>query len=204
MKTINCITVATTNPGKLNELKQLFAETGMHIKSLNDWGYSGDFQETGSSFQENARQKALFYAEMFNDIVLADDSGLEVDALNGAPGVYSARFAGVDGNGRDQANNRKLLELMQNIPDHKRTARFRCCLSLVDKQNILLEVDGIIEGCIGHKPHGENGFGYDPLFYIPSEGMTAAELSKETKNVISHRGQALKKLLLGLKTLGEH
>jgi len=195
------IVIATTNKGKLAELRQMLAGYPVIIRGLDEFDKIQDFKETGETFAENARLKAIYYAGLLDRWVLADDSGLEVDALNGAPGVFSARFASQTGPNRDQANNRKLLKLLADVPAAKRTARFRCCLCLSSRDKILIEVEGSVEGIIAHQPQGDNGFGYDPLFYLQEKGKTAAQLSPEEKNAISHRGQALKKLIQELESL---
>ena len=144
------------------------------------------------------RLKALYYSGALDGWVLADDSGLQVDALDLAPGVYSSRFAGYEGSDpkeRDHANNRKLLDMLAETPRHKRTARFRCCLCLAKAGQVKLEVSGKVEGQIAFEPHGENGFGYDPLFYLPEQNKTIAQLPPSQKNALSHRGRALQQLL---------
>lgn len=195
------IILATTNKGKLRELQQLLTDKDVVLYSLDHFQPVPDVEETGATFAENARLKACYYSQQLNHLVLADDSGLIVDALDGAPGVYSARFAGTDGPDRDQENNKKLLSLLKDIPDEKRTARFCCCLCLASPAEILIEVEGFVQGVIAHQSKGENGFGYDPIFYLPDRNKTIAQLPYEEKNQISHRGQALKKLLAKLEPL---
>lgn len=200
MSELRELVVATTNAGKLAELRQLLAGLPLVVKSLGDFADLGEAEETGETFADNARQKALYYGGGSpGQWVLADDSGLEVDALEGRPGIHSARFAGVTGPGRDEANNRKLLELLGSVPAEERTARFRCSLCLADGEEVLLEVDGEVEGVIIAEGRGNNGFGYDPIFFMPEKGKTAAELPPEEKNVVSHRGRALAKLLVELR-----
>ena len=201
MNKIEEITLATTNRGKLNELRKLLQGCPIALRSLDEFGSLDDFEETGDTFAENARQKALHYSKLLNRLVLADDSGLQVDALGGAPGVCSARFAGIEGAHRDQANNQKLLELLAEIPTQKRTGRFCCFLCLAGPTEIIIEVEGFLEGVIISTPRGENGFGYDPVFFLPDRNKTVAELTNEEKNAISHRGQALRKLLFRLTTM---
>ncbi len=203
MDKISEIILATTNRGKLAELKKMLGDYPVTIGGLEDFGAMDPIEETGSTFVENARQKALHYSTLLNRCVLADDSGLQVDALDLAPGVYSARFAGVEGNNRDLANNRKLLECLTEIPDQKRTARFCCSLCLCNNGKVLLEVSGFLEGKITTSPKGTNGFGYDPIFYVAEKGRTVAELTDREKNDISHRGQALRKLVKELKNFWE-
>ncbi len=202
------ILVATTNPGKLKEISQML-DFDIEWKSLADFPNAEQVQEDGKTFAENAARKALGYAEQTGLLTLADDSGLVVDALGGLPGVNSARFS-CSGSGReagrgllDHRNMAKLLELMKNVPDEKRTARFVCCLCLAQPGRILFETSGMLEGRIIRKQQGANGFGYDPIFYVPELGKTAAELESEQKNQISHRGRAMKNLKPFLKNLVE-
>ncbi|MBL1230558.1 ribonuclease PH [Enterococcus sp. BWB1-3] len=186
------IVIATGNPGKASEFKQLFAAKGYEVKTLLDYPQLPDVEETGETFEENARLKAETIAGILHQPVLADDSGLIVDALGGRPGVYSARFAGEIKS--DAANNAKLLHEMTDVPENERTARFHCTLVFAAPEKQSLVVEGEWEGRIGTIPRGENGFGYDPLFYVPEEEKTAAEISPELKNTISHRGKAVKQL----------
>ncbi|WP_214720545.1 XTP/dITP diphosphatase [Exiguobacterium sp. s192] len=196
------IIVATRNAGKVNEFKEMLGRLGYDVESLLDYETAPETDETGSTFEENAELKSREAAAYFGHAVLSDDSGLEVDALDGAPGVYSARFAGEDKS--DEANNTLLLEKLADVPTEKRTARFVCALSLAKPSGETLTVRGTMEGTIGFERKGTNGFGYDPLFIIPSLNQTAAELTKSEKTSISHRGQALRKLELALTTfLGE-
>jgi len=192
------LVIATTNRGKLAELRQLLEGRGVKVMGLSDFGAMPEAEETGKNFSENARQKAVFYGTLLGRWILADDSGLEVDVLGGAPGVHSARFAGGDGAdaaSRDRANNAKLLGLLAEVPPEKRTARFRCSLCLCHGGEVVLEVEGHVEGRILSEPRGENGFGYDPIFLISAAGKTAAELGNGEKNALSHRGMALRALL---------
>jgi XTP/dITP diphosphohydrolase len=208
------ILVATTNPGKMKELSAMLAELAGQIEwlSLRDFPDAQEVQEDGATFAENAAKKALGYAKQTGFWTIADDSGLVVDALDGLPGIYSARFA-AEGNEKlprqeqDKNNNQKLLSLLKGISQNKRTARFICCMCLASPEKILVRTEGKIEGQIIDTPKGENGFGYDPLFYVPSLGETTAQLDSEYKNSISHRGRAvehlkplLKKLLLSANT----
>lgn len=186
------IIIATHNKGKAKEFKSLFKEYGYAVKTLHDYPEIGEVPETGDTFEENALQKASAISEELGTIVLADDSGLEVNALNGQPGIYSARFAGEHGN--DQKNNEKLLKELENVKEENRTANFHCSLALVGPGKEPLFVEGNIEGRILFGPQGENGFGYDPLFYIPSLKKSMAELSNEEKNQISHRAKAIENL----------
>ncbi|WP_312048546.1 XTP/dITP diphosphatase [Exiguobacterium profundum] len=182
--------IATHNPGKVKELEGMLTPLGFEVESLLDYPDAPETDETGKTFEENAALKATEAAAYFGHAVLADDSGLEVDALDGAPGVYSARFAGPEKS--DEANNALLLEKLNG--ETNRTARFVCALCLAKSSGETLTVRGTIEGTIGYSPQGENGFGYDPLFIVPSLHKTAAELERDEKAVVSHRGQALRKL----------
>jgi len=192
------IVVATTNLGKLYELKKML-QRQVVVRGLEEFDPVEECQENGETFAQNARQKAQYYSRILNCCVLADDSGLVVDALGGRPGVFSARFAGVNGPDRDKANNQKLLELMAEVPTGKRGAHFHCCLCVSSPTEVLIEVEGIWQGIITRQPKGENGFGYDPIFYLPDKKKTVAELLGQEKNEISHRGQALRKLLARLE-----
>lgn len=188
------VVVATSNKGKLAEIRSALDLPGLEFITAADLGGPAlEVEETGDTFLENARLKARAYADRFGVAALADDSGLEVDALGGAPGVYSSRYAGVDGD--DAANNSKLLDALADVPDESRTARFRCVMVLVRPGRPELIAQGVCEGGMGHAPRGEGGFGYDPLF-LPEAvpGRTMAELSLAEKNTISHRGAALREL----------
>lgn len=182
--------IATHNPGKVKELEGMLTPLGFEVESLLDYPDAPETDETGTTFEENAALKATEAAAYFGHAVLADDSGLEVDALDGAPGVYSARFAGPEKS--DEANNALLLEKLNG--ETNRTARFVCALCLAKPSGETLIVRGTIEGTIGYSQQGENGFGYDPLFIVPSLHKTATELERDEKAVVSHRGQALRKL----------
>ena len=182
----------------------------MRVIGLEQWPDLEEPEENGATFAENARAKALYYAEHTRQWCLADDSGLVVDAIGGQPGVLSARFAvdrckiSCSREQLDQANNAKLLELLSDIDDEERTARFVCCLALAEPGAVIIETTGTIEGRIGHAPRGENGFGYDPLFIVPELNVTTAQLPPDEKNRISHRGRAVREFaeklggLLGL------
>jgi len=164
----------------------------------------GEIEEDGKTFAENARKKAIGYAKATGLWTLADDSGLAVDALGGQPGVKSARFSGTKGKDRkviDRKNIEKLLALLKNIPKEKRSARFVCCLCLASPDRVLAQTQGESEGVIIDKPAGENGFGYDPVFFVPKLNKTVAQLTAEEKNAISHRGNAIRKLKLLLDEL---
>jgi len=192
------IVVVTSNRGKLGELQVLFSGHGVRVLGLDEFESVEAPVEDGKTFADNARLKACYYGRILNRLVLADDSGLEVDALGGEPGVYSARFAEggwADRREQDRANWEKLLAKLKGIPKESRAARFCCCLCVVSSTKIALEVNGYLEGYIAEEPHGENGFGYDPVFWVPEMNKMVAELSAEEKNLISHRGRALKKLI---------
>lgn len=186
------IVIATRNPGKAKEFSALFAKEGYQTKTLLDYPELPDVEETGKTFEENARLKAETIAHLLQQPVLADDSGLVVDALNGMPGIFSARFAGEQKS--DAANNAKLLHELTDVSDDKRTARFHCTLVFAAPQKESLVVEADWNGRIGRIPQGDNGFGYDPLFIVPEYGKTSAELSSEEKNEMSHRGMAVKQL----------
>ena len=194
------ILVATTNPGKMKELVALLGELADQVnwKTLADFSDLPAVTEDGNTFARNAQKKALGYAKATGLLTIADDSGLVIDALGGQPGVRSARFADEvhkDGNREqiDRENYEKVLALMKDIPSEKRSARFVCHLCMADPKQVLLQTEGTVEGVIGEKPMGENGFGYDPIFWIPAEEKTAAQLDADRKNQVSHRADAAKK-----------
>ncbi len=189
------VLLATRNAGKLREIRQMTADSSLVWHSLAEFPDVPEPDESGQTFAENARLKALHFAAATGLCTLADDSGLEVDALGGAPGVYSARFAGFPRD--DAANNRKLVAALAGVPQERRTARFRCALAMARADEVLLEADGAVEGRIIDQPRGDNGFGYDPHFLVPHLGRTMAELPADQKNALSHRGQALRSLLPG-------
>lgn len=184
------IVVATRNPGKLREIVAILGDLPARLVGLDAMPAMPEVREDGASFLDNAVKKARHYAACSGLWVLADDSGLEVDALGGAPGVRSARYAGPGSD--DAANNAKLLAELAGVPEHERTARFRCVVVLADGEAVLARAEGTVEGVILDEPRGGEGFGYDPLFFVPSLGCTTAELSLEQKNRISHRGRALR------------
>lgn len=199
------ILFATTNPHKTNEVRAILAPLGIDVLSLESLESVPDEpEETEPTFAGNARLKALYYAEKTGVESLAEDSGLEVDALSGAPGVHSARYAGMSGTRaeRDHANNEKLLRELRLLPDASRTARFVCALCLAAPDGTVLEeTTGAYDGEIADSPRGQNGFGYDPLLYLPDVGRTSAELLPAEKNARSHRGKAVRALaaLLGAR-----
>jgi len=187
------IAACSTNPGKLREFALAAQECGrtdIVIEVLSGLKQISPPEEDGKTFEENATKKAIYYSRFSNELVLADDSGLEVDALNGAPGVYSARYAGPGAS--DEDNNNLLLRDL-GTASH-RDARFVCVLALAQKEQMLLTTRGVVEGQILISPRGENGFGYDPLFFYPQLGRSFAELSPEEKFSVSHRGKALRLL----------
>ncbi|MBN2247607.1 MAG: RdgB/HAM1 family non-canonical purine NTP pyrophosphatase [Coriobacteriia bacterium] len=188
------VVVATGNRGKLDEIRSALDFAGWEFVTAADLGASAlEVEETGDTFEANARLKARAYREAFGVAALADDSGLEVDALDGVPGVYSSRYAGSDAT--DAANNAKLLAALADIPEEGRTARFRSVIVLIDEEGAETVAEGACEGTIGFAPRGTGGFGYDPLFHPrATPGRTMAELDRAGKNAISHRGQALRAL----------
>jgi XTP/dITP diphosphohydrolase len=187
---------ATRNRGKIAELTQLVQPFGYEVLSLDDFSAMPEVVEDAPTFAGNAEKKARTALAATGCASLADDSGLEVDALGGAPGVWSARYAGPQHD--DEANKAKLLAAMAEVPDGKRTARFRCALAFIDENGALLETDGACEGRIARAPRGTGGFGYDPLFLVGDGARTMAELSPEEKNRVSHRGEAMRKLASAL------
>ena len=186
----NKILFATGNENKMKEIRMILSDLGMPIQSMKEAGIDVDIVEDGSTFEENAIIKATAIAKMTGDIVLADDSGLEIDYLNKEPGIYSARYAGVDTS--YDIKNRMLLDRLEGVPDEKRTARFVCVIACAFPDGTVETARGTIEGIIGHEIAGENGFGYDPIFYLPEYQCTTAELEPEKKNELSHRGKALR------------
>ena len=184
--------IATNNAHKAQEIREILKDSFTEIVTMRDAGIEFEVEEDGTTFRENALKKAvetLAYVSDRFDAVLADDSGLCVDALYGAPGVYSARFSGEAHN--DAANNAKLVALLQDVPEEKRTARFCCCVALARKGREPIAVQGEVEGTILREAHGENGFGYDPFFYYAPFGKSFAELTVDEKNSVSHRKRAL-------------
>ena len=185
------IVIASKNPDKLAEIKRLLKGLSVKVLSLNDFSRCKEVKETGKTFEANARLKARYYSKHTRSLVLADDSGLMVHALNGRPGVYSARFAGEGAT--DEKNNQKLLRLLKGMPLRRRQARYRCFVALADGEKIIDVVSGSCSGLIAQKPKGTNGFGYDPLFLIPRYKKTFGELDPNIKAKISHRSHTLKK-----------
>ncbi|KPK40670.1 MAG: non-canonical purine NTP pyrophosphatase [Gammaproteobacteria bacterium SG8_47] len=194
---MNKVVLASNNPGKVRELGQMLAGLDMEVVPQSDFGVP-EVEETGLTFVENAILKARNAAEHSGLPAIADDSGLEVDALNGAPGIYSARYAGVGASDEDNVN--KLLFDLKDVPRNLRSARFQCLLVFMRhaKDPTPIICKGTWDGRVLFEPVGANGFGYDPVFYVPTHDCSAAELSAEIKNSLSHRGQALRKLVAAL------
>ncbi len=188
------IVLASGNPGKLREFQSLLGNLGYDIRPQSEFNVD-NAEETGLTFVENAILKARHACKLTGHAAISDDSGIEVDALNGAPGIYSARFSGEDGN--DERNNEKLLSELKGLPKEKRTARYQCILVYMQHENDPTPIiaQGSWEGAILESPVGKNGFGYDPLFWVPTHNCSSAELNKETKNGMSHRAKAMKILL---------
>lgn len=195
------LVVATTNQGKLREIQAILAPLNWEVISTKAYQEFPEIEERGTTFEANAIEKARATAAFTGETALADDSGLEVDYLGGAPGVYSARFAGEPKD--DDANNAKLLRLLEGVPQEKRAARFRCVIAVAFPEGRVLTADGRCEGYILTELRGAGGFGYDPLFYVPEFGKTFAELPIEVKNRISHRAAALAKIKETLANLVE-
>ena len=193
------VLLATKNPGKLREMREIAAGLPIVWHGLAEFPEVAEAEETGATFAENARLKALHYASATGMDTLADDSGLEVDALGGAPGVHSARYAGEPHD--DGANNRKLVKALAGVPVERRGARFRCAMALVRGGVVVRETSGAVEGAIVDEPRGTNGFGYDPHFWLADLQRTMAELPAEQKNARSHRGQALRAMLREIEGL---
>jgi len=194
------VLIATRNEGKLSEFKDMFQDFEIDWLSLTAVAITEEVEETGTTFFENALLKAQTYAKKSNLITLGDDSGLVVDALNGAPGVKTARYGGPGLTSEERYQ--LLLENMKGIPTNKRTARFCCAIVVVGEDGrLLIKSEGICEGVIAESPQGQGGFGYDPIFFLPHLGKTMAQLSPEEKHKISHRGKALKKIESSLKNV---
>lgn len=184
------IVFATGNQGKMREIRQILKDMDVEILSMKEAGIEIDIVEDGTTFEENAIIKAKAVAAKTEHIVMADDSGLEVDYLNKEPGIYSARYMGEDTS--YDIKNANLLERLEGVEDDKRTARFVCAIATVLPDGEVITAHGVIEGRLAYEPAGEKGFGFDPIFYLPEYGCTCAELSEEDKNAISHRGRALR------------
>lgn len=205
---IRKIVFATGNAGKIKEIQAILADTGLEVISMKEAGVSADIEENGSTYEENALIKSRAVAACLEEmgqredtIVMADDSGLEIDHLHGEPGVYSARYMGEDTS--YHIKNANLISRLEGVEDARRTARFVCAIAAVLPDGRELTSRGVIEGRIGYEEKGSNGFGYDPIFYVPEFGRTTAELSEEEKNRVSHRGNALQEMRRQLQRIME-
>ena len=183
---------ATGNEGKMREIRQILADSGYEILSMKEAGVDLDIVEDGTTFEENALIKAKAVMEATGELTLADDSGLEIDAFGGEPGVYSSRYLGEDTPYTEK--NQVILDRMKDVPEEKRGARFVCVIAAVFPDGQTRTTRGTMEGIIGYESNGENGFGYDPIFYLPELKKYSAQLSSDEKNQLSHRGQALRKM----------
>ena len=193
------VIIATKNKGKAKDFEAIFKPYGYQVLTLHDVAEDMDVEETGTTFEENAILKAEALSQRLQTFVLADDSGLAIDALNGAPGVYSARYAGEEKS--DEANMDKVLEELAEVPDNQRSARFCCAIALAGPDMETKTAFGTCEGIIAHDKKGNNGFGYDPIFFVPELGRMMAELQPSEKATISHRGNAIKKIEAELPNL---
>ena len=191
------IIFATGNEGKMREIRMIMEDLGLEILSMKEAGLKADIEENGTTFEENAVIKAKGIAALCEDIVLADDSGLEIDALNKEPGVLSARYMGEDTD--YHIKNMSLVNRLEGVPDEQRTARFVCAIAAALPDGRVLETKAAMEGRIGYEERGVNGFGYDPIFMLPEYGLSTAEISPELKNELSHRGIALRLMKEKLK-----
>lgn len=191
------IIFATGNEGKMREIRKILGDMDVEICSMKEAGIQIDIVEDGQTFEDNAVIKAKAVAARTDAVVLADDSGLEIDYLNKEPGIYSARYMGEDT--PYAVKNQNLIDRLDGVPDEKRTARFVCVIAAVLPDGEVITTQGVIEGRIGYEQKGSNGFGYDPIFYVSEYGCSTAELSEEQKNQISHRGKALEAMKLELK-----
>ena len=185
--------IATGNEDKVREIDESLEGTGFEAISMKQAGFNPDIVEDGTTFEENALKKAMAVHELSGEYVMADDSGLCIDALDGAPGIYSARFCGEDSTYEEKF--RKIFEMLADVPEDKRTAQFVCAIAVVKPDGTSFTVRGECRGVLHEKPVGENGFGYDPIFYVPEFGMTTAQMDPEVKNSISHRGRALRAMV---------
>lgn len=198
-KTGGRIIFATGNEGKMKEIRMILADMGMPILSMKEAGITAEIVEDGTTFEANAIIKAKAIMELTGDIALADDSGLEIDYLNKEPGIYSARYMGEDTS--YDIKNQNLIDRLAGVPEEKRTARFVCAIACALPDGQILTTQGTMEGIIGYESRGANGFGYDPIFYLPEYGCSSAELTPEQKNQVSHRGKALRKMRERLEEL---
>lgn len=185
--------IATGNEDKVREIDEILEGTGFEAISMKQAGFNPNIVEDGATFEENALKKAMAVHELSGEYVMADDSGLCIDALDGAPGIYSARFCGEDSTYEEKF--RKIFEMLADVPEDKRTAQFVCAIAVVKPDGTSFTVRGECRGVLHEKPVGENGFGYDPIFYVPEFGMTTAQMDPEVKNSISHRGRALRAMV---------
>jgi XTP/dITP diphosphohydrolase len=195
------VIIATNNKGKVKDFQSLFTPMGVEVLSLHDFPEIEEIEETGTTFEENAILKAEHLAKELNSPVIADDSGLMVDALEGRPGVYSARYAGLHKN--DEDNLQKVLMELEGVSTEERTARFYCALALAIPGKQTITVHGTVEGLIATEKHGTNGFGYDPIFFLPKMNRTMAQLTAEEKGSLSHRGNAIKELMKVIEAEGK-
>ncbi len=193
------IIFATGNAGKMREIRSILADLGMEIVSMKEAGVSLEIEESGSTYEENALIKARAVAAVTGELVLADDSGLEVDRLNKEPGVHSARYMGEDT--PYSIKNASIIRRLEGVSEEERTARFVCAIAAVLPDGRELTTRATVEGRIGYGEKGEGGFGYDPIFFVPALGKTTAELSEEEKNLVSHRGRALRLMKEELRKL---
>lgn len=184
------IIMATGNMNKIREIREMLDGSDIHVMSMKEAGVNADIEETGTTFEENAAIKAETLCRLTGQIVIADDSGLEIDWLGGEPGIYSSRYMGEDTS--YDIKNAELIRRLDGVPDEDRTARFVCAMAIAYPDRPTKIFRGEFEGRIAYEPAGENGFGYDPILYLPERGCTSAELSPEDKNAISHRGKALR------------
>jgi XTP/dITP diphosphohydrolase len=191
------IIVATKNKGKYHEIKEILTDMPFNVLSMEDMNLDIDIVENGNTFEENSLIKAREVCKLTGDIVIADDSGLEIDYLNGRPGIHSSRFGGE--NTTDEERNRKLLTILEKVPFEKRKARFVCVIAVVYPEGNYFTVKGTCDGYIDFEPKGKNGFGYDPIFYVHEYDMTTAQMEPKEKHKISHRGKALKLMIEELK-----
>ncbi|MBR9937892.1 XTP/dITP diphosphatase [Oscillospiraceae bacterium Marseille-Q3528] len=189
---IDKIIFATGNEGKMKEVRMILKDLGLPVLSMKEAGVQADIVEDGTTFEENAKIKAVAVQKLTGALVLADDSGLEIDYLNKEPGIYSARYMGEDT--PYSVKNANLISRLAGVPDEQRTARFVCAIAAAFPDGEVLTTRGTIEGIIGYEERGENGFGYDPIFYLPEYKKSTAELSPEEKNALSHRGRALRQM----------
>ena len=190
---------ATSNEGKMNEIRMILSDLNMELLSLKDAGIDVDIEENGTTFEENAVIKARAISDLTGELVLADDSGLEVDYLNGEPGIYSARYLGKDT--PYSVKNRHIIDALADAKGDERSARFVCAIAAAFPDGRTITTRGTIEGLIGYEEKGHNGFGYDPIVYVPEYGMTTGEMDPVKKNEISHRGKALRAMreLIGIE-----